>query len=99
MRDAADLIRVLEAARELLVWPDNDYASSSWTDAESAEGELDEFIARLQDGASVDRTDLNVLFAAGGPIQEVGLASGWADAFQRLAADFSRASARFQWDD
>jgi hypothetical protein len=99
MRDAADLIRVLEAARELLVRPDNDYASSSWPDAEAAERELDEFIARLQDGASVDRADLDVLFAPTGPIQEVGLSSGWADAFHRLAGDFDRASARFRWDD
>jgi hypothetical protein len=99
MRDAADLIRVLEAARERLVQPDNDYSQSSWPDAAAADYELSGFIGRLQDGAGIDRTDLQVLFAPTGPIQEVSLSSGWTDAFLRLAADFDRASARFRWDD
>jgi hypothetical protein len=99
MRDAADLIRVLEAARERLVRPENDYSCSSWPDAEAADYELGEFIVRLQDGAGVDRADLALLFAPTGPIQEVSLSSGWTDTFLRLAADFDRASAHFRWDD
>ena len=99
MRDAAELIRVLEAARERLTAPDNDYAASSWPDGAAADYELSGFIARLQQGAGVDRADLAVLFAPDGPIREVALSSGWADAFARLEGDFDHASARFDWDD
>jgi len=99
MRDAAELIRVLEAAREQLTAPDNDYAASSWPDAAAADHELSGFIARLQQGAGVDRADLAVLFAPDGPMRQVALSSGWPEAFAGLGVDFDRASARFSWDD
>jgi ferredoxin len=40
------------------------------------------------------RGDLSVLFAPTGPIQEVGVSSGWGEAFLELAERFDRAAGR-----
>jgi hypothetical protein len=80
------LIEVLQEARALLARPDNDFAWSSWPDAVAALGEIDGLIAALRNKAPVDPPTLQVLFAPTGPIQEVGLSSGWGHAFLALAA-------------
>jgi hypothetical protein len=82
-RDA--LLQALRETRDLLARPDSDYAWSSWGNAETALREIDALIECVRSGAVPDATQLGVLFAPTGPIQEVSLSSGWADAFLELA--------------
>ena len=83
-----NLIVILQEARALLALPDNDYSWSSWRDAPHALAEIDDLIARLERGEMPPRISLTVLFAPTGPIQEVSLSSGWAQAFLDLAKRF-----------
>ena len=82
------LIEVLQEARRLLLLPGNDFAWSSWQDAESATRELDEWIAKLDTADNLPLNGLSVLFAPTGSIQEVSLSSGWGDEFLELANHF-----------
>lgn len=79
------LLSILREARELLAHPANDFAWSSWEDGPAALREMDSLIATLESGRLPNRLTLSVLFAPTGPIQEVSLSSGWADAFLALA--------------
>jgi hypothetical protein len=83
-----ELVEVLRQARALLALPSNDYAWSSWGDAEAALREIDGLISAVEAGALPDRLGVSVLFAPTGPIQEVSLSSGWAWEFLDLAARF-----------
>jgi hypothetical protein len=83
-------------AREALAHPDNDFAWSSWRDANHALEEIDGIVTALRAGRVPDETQLQVLFAPTGPIQEVSLSSGWGDAFLRLADDFDAAMDRLK---
>ena len=80
------LASVLREARYLLALPGNDFAWSSWVDADAALTEVDGLIAALEAGRLPSRLTVSVLFAPTGPIQEVSLSSGWADEFLALAA-------------
>jgi hypothetical protein len=82
-RDA--LVQALRETRELVARSDNDYAWSPWENREAALREMDALIARVLSGAVPDATQLGALFAPTGPLQEVSLSSGWADAFLDLA--------------
>jgi hypothetical protein len=86
-----NLIAVLREAREFLARPDNDFAWSSWEDAEAAFREIDGLISRIEAGSLPPRLDLTVLFAPTGPIQEVSVSSGWGQEFLRLADRFDAA--------
>lgn len=81
-----ELASVLSEARSLLARPGNDFAWSSWEDADAALAEVDGLIAKLEVGRLPSRLAVSVLFAPTGPIQEVSLSSGWADEFLTLAA-------------
>ncbi len=87
-----ELVAVLRRARELLALPGNDFWWSSWKDASAALREIDRHIAVVERGRLPPRTDLTVLFAPTGPIQEVGISSGWADAFLAVAERFTAAA-------
>jgi hypothetical protein len=91
---AEELIEVLRAAQRLLAQPGNDFAWSSWKDADAAVGELDTLIAAIASGSLPPRLDVSVLFGPTGPIQEVSLSSGWGDAFLDLARRCDAALAR-----
>lgn len=97
-RAKAELADVL---REAIVWlqrPDNDFAWSSWNDAEEAVSELSAHVATLDAGKLPPRLDLTVLFAPTGPIQEVSVSSGWGGEFLLLAQRFDRAVSRaYRW--
>jgi hypothetical protein len=80
------LANVLRETRALLALPDNDFAWSSWGDADAALAEVDGLIAALAAGRLPSRLTVSVLFAPTGPIQEVSLSSGWAAEFLALAA-------------
>jgi hypothetical protein len=90
-----ELIAVLQEVRALLARPDNDYAWSSWPGPESALTEIDGLVARIKQGASPSRLDLEVLFAPTGPIQEVSVSSGWGQRFLELENRFDAAMNRF----
>src|SRR5258708_13983114 len=87
-----DLVEVLRKARALLALPENDFAWSSWEDADAALAEVDRQIAAVTSGTLPPELDLAVLFAPTGPIQEVGLSSGWAHEFLDLASQFDAPS-------
>lgn len=90
--DPADLlIHVLEAAIELLSIEGNDFTWSSWSDAGVALAEVRSILAIVKNGDLPERTEVAVLFAPTGPIQEVGLNSGWSDAFLAVAERFDQA--------
>jgi hypothetical protein len=87
-REYVELLKVLEEARRWLALPENDFAWSSWEDQAAALREVDEGIAAVTRG---EDTDLTILFAPTGPIQEVSLSSGWGEAFIDLASRFDAA--------
>ena len=86
------LLDVLRETRALLARPDNNFAWSSWKNADAALVAIDALIESLRNGAELDAAQLRVLFAPTGPIQEVSLSSGWADAFLELADRFDAAT-------
>ena len=90
------LANVLRSAAELLSLPDNDFAWSSWANQAAAAAEIEALLAVVESGELPDRTSVSVLFAPTGPIQEVSLNSGWADAFLKLAERYDRAE-RLLW--
>lgn len=87
-----ELIYVLTLARGLLLLPDNDFAWSSWENAEAAVRKVDSLINLLRRNQLPPRGEMSVLFAPTGPIQEVSLSSGWGDAFLKIAERFDRAA-------
>jgi hypothetical protein len=86
-----NLVAVLREAHAFLARPDNDFAWSSWVDAQAAFREIDGLISRIESGSLPPRLDLTVLFAPTGPIQEVSVSSGWGQEFLRLADRFDAA--------
>jgi hypothetical protein len=80
------LLQVLRETRALLARPGNNYAWSSWENAEAALRELDALIECIESGARPDPQQLGALFLPTGPIQEVSLSSGWGETFLELAA-------------
>ncbi len=90
------LVDTLRSARELVALPENDFSWSSWADEKAAVEELDSLLALVDSGVLPDRHKVSVLFAPTGPIQEVSLSNGWADAFVKLAERYDRAE-RLLW--
>jgi len=87
------LVDVLKDARALLLRPENHFEWSRWNGADQAVAELDALLARIEAANTIKLEDVEVLFAATGPIQEVSLPSGWGDDFLRLAEQFDQATA------
>jgi hypothetical protein len=88
---AATLLDIFQRARDLVARPDNDFAWSSWRDAEHALEEIDSIISRLQRGEIPDTFEMSILFAPTGPMQELSLSSGWGNRFLGLASEFDDA--------
>jgi hypothetical protein len=88
-----DMLAVLIETREFLRRPENDFAWSSWDEADLAISEIDSHIATIEQGDLTTLTKLEVLFAPTGPIQEVSVSSGWGREFLGLAARFDAALA------
>jgi hypothetical protein len=87
MKDLRKLILILKETRSFIARDDNDFSWSSWLDQDHAISEIDSMIAELENG-SVPK--IEVLFAPTGPIQEVGLSSGWGNEFLELAERFDK---------
>lgn len=85
------LLDIFQRARDLVARPDNDFAWSSWRDADHALEEIDGIISRLRAGDTPDRSSMSILFAPTGPMQELSLSSGWGNRFLQLASEFDEA--------
>lgn len=82
------LIAVLRRCRALSdVSQDAMYASASAAEVVAA---LDRGIAALTSGGQPDRTELTLLFAPTGDLQETAIANGWAGEYLTLSAEFDR---------
>ncbi|MCQ4330979.1 hypothetical protein [Stutzerimonas stutzeri] len=79
------LIHVLESAIELVSLPDNDFCWSYWESREEAKQEMLSLIASIKTGVLPEKVKISVLFAPTGPLQEVSMSSGWADAYLKVA--------------
>lgn len=87
------LIHVLESAIELISIPGNDFCWSSWKNEQEAKQEIQNLISIVRNGALPDRVKISVLFAPTGPLQEVSLSSGWAEAFLKVAEKYDEVEA------
>lgn len=90
---AKSLIHVLESAIELVSIPGNDFCLSYWDDEQEAKQEILGLIATIKNGVLPDRVKIAVLFAPTGPLQEVSLSSGWAEAFLNVAEKYDEIEA------
>jgi hypothetical protein len=79
------LIHVLESAIKLVSLPDNDFCWSYWESGEEAKREILALIASVKTGVLPEKVKISVLFAPTGPLQEVSMSSGWADAYLKIA--------------
>lgn len=91
MSTAATLLDIFQRARDLVALPQNDFAWSSWADADAALAEIDSFITLLQRGEIPDEDRMAVVFAPTGPMQELSISSGWGNRFLGLASEFDAA--------
>ncbi|QVW26714.1 hypothetical protein KJF94_14760 [Pseudomonas hormoni] len=82
------LILILEAAVELVSIPGNDFCWSYWADEFEAKAELQALIHSLKAGTLPERLNVAVLFAPTGPLQELGMSSGWAETYLKVAGKF-----------
>ncbi|MCX7358368.1 MAG: hypothetical protein NT015_09545 [Alphaproteobacteria bacterium] len=89
--NTAALLDIFQRARDLVARPDNDFAWSSWRDAEHALEEIDGIISRLRTGDTPDTFSMSILFAPTGPMQELSMSSGWGNRFLQLASEFDEA--------
>ncbi len=88
MENLSDLIAVLIEARGLIARPENDFPWSSWQNANQAFAEIDGLLQQLEAGKRPGRASLEGLFLPSGPIQDLGLSSGWGHEFLELADRF-----------
>jgi hypothetical protein len=91
--DRQDLAQVLRDAKTLISLDDNDFSWSYWGDAETALAEIETHLRQIETGQLPDRLELEVIFAATGPMQELSMSSGWGTQFIRLADRFDDAIA------
>lgn len=85
------LIAIFEETKLFLAWPENDFSSSRWMNANIALAEINVLINALKEGRRPTALHLELLFAPSGPMQEVSLQSGWEIAFFQLADRFDHA--------
>ena len=93
-RANAKLVSVLHEAQAVLRRPENDFAWSKWDDATTAITEIDSHIAAIERDDLSRLSDLALLFAPTGAIQEVAESSGWGTEFLALAARFDKSAAK-----
>lgn len=83
-------IALLQAVRERVGQPDNDFGWTPWTDTAAAQAGIDRLLRPLLLGRSPDRGELALLFAPTGALLELALSSGWAEDAVRMAAQADR---------
>ena len=88
-RRTQELIAVLsECLAHLESSEDSAYAGDS---ADDLARMLRDAIAQLERGEPIEKSDLKLLFAPTGPLQETAIDNGWGDEFVALSARFDRA--------
>ena len=91
-----ELQNILESVIELLNYPKNDFAWSSWENHIDSVKEVQEIINTIKLGKKPDRDDVSILFLPTGPLQEASISSGWGDGFLKVAEKFD-AVERILW--
>ena len=86
-----DLIGVLESVRKLITMPATDVAWSHFDSKEEVIDELNEHVRRLQSNDFTNISELTILFAPTGDLQEIALSSGWAEEYLIVAESFDNA--------
>jgi hypothetical protein len=89
--NTAALIDIFQRARDLVAVPQNDFSWSSWRDSAHALEEIDGIVSRLHASEPVGHSEMSILFAPTGPMQELALSSGWGNRFLQLASEFDAA--------
>lgn len=84
------LVHILESVIELIQIPDNDFCWSSWEDSDQASKEISKLLNMAKAYSLPERVKVSVLFAPTGPLQEVSLSSGWAEAFLKVAEKYDQ---------
>lgn len=84
---------ILTRSKELVSRPQNDFMYSSWEDETAAIRELDHCLEKARNGTLV-ASDIAILFAPTGPMQELAISSGWSDEFLQLADEFDTIAAQ-----
>jgi hypothetical protein len=89
-----ELLLLLEATRELITLPNNDFTSSSWRDASHALMQIDGLISLLRNGDLPSRLAVAVIYTPAGPLHELSLTSGWADTCLEIVSKFDSLESR-----
>lgn len=82
------LTAILCEVQELLNRTGNDFSWSSWKNAEEAVAEIQAHSKRIEHGDYSCVSNLEMLFAPTGPIQEASMSSGWAWEYLAIAQRF-----------
>ncbi len=80
-----ELQYLMEELSVLLMLPETNFYLSHWNNAAEAKAEIQSYLSEVADGNPAHLFQLRLLFAPGGPLQEVSLSSGWGDLFFDLA--------------
>ncbi len=80
-----ELQYLMEELSVLLMLPETNFYLSHWNNAAEAKAEIQSYLSEVAAGNSAHLFQLRLLFAPGGPLQEVSLSSGWGDLFFDLA--------------
>lgn len=86
-----DLIKVLESVREFITMPATDVTWSHFDSKEEVIDDLNEHIRLLKSNDFTKITELTILFAPTGDLQEIALSSGWAEEYLIVAERFDNA--------
>jgi hypothetical protein len=90
----AKLLSILQETRVVLCRPENDFVWSHWDDAAKAISDIDSHLLAIERDDFSRLSDLSLLFAPTGSIQEVAVSSGWGTKFLDLASRFDKAAAK-----
>jgi hypothetical protein len=90
----AKLVCVLQEAMVNLCRPENDFVWSKWDNAATATTEVASHIDAIERDDLSRLSDLALLFAPTGAIQEVAVSSGWGTEFLALATKFDEVASK-----
>lgn len=93
MPDVEALLRIAAETSHLLGRNSNDFSYTCWDSRGEAQAELSSICAMLENDPPRAFKSLEFLFLPTGPLQELGLSSGWGDEYLELADAFDVAMA------
>ena len=89
-----ELVEVLRETRDLLARATNEFVWSHWDSSADALREFDALLEQIESGDTTHRSELELLFAPTGSIQEVSISSGWGEEFLAVSERFDAAIKR-----